>query len=121
MDQGSQRAERHNGHGVEMSPCDARHYKGRVRRGRPNPDGSLFHLANHYQALGEQEKRTYWIGKQASLMEKKLFEHPATMLEGLLRRGRPGRLPAAQASARPGRGTGQERKRRLEECCDATT
>ena len=53
----------------------ARHFTGRVHRGQANPEGSLFHLADYYQSLGEQEQRTYWIGKQSSSMEKKLLEH----------------------------------------------
>lgn len=52
-----------------------RHYAGRVRRAQANPEGSLFHLADHYQRLGEEGQRSYWVGKQASSMEKKLLEH----------------------------------------------
>lgn len=51
------------------------HYAGRVRRGTPAPKGSLFHLADYYQGLGEREQRTYWVDKQASSMEKKLLHH----------------------------------------------
>lgn len=52
-----------------------RHYTGRVRRAQANPEGSLFHLADHYQRLGEAGQRSYWVGRQASSMEKKLLEH----------------------------------------------
>lgn len=53
----------------------ARHYKGRVRRGSPNPEGSLFALADHYQRLGEDSQRGYWVEKQASSMTTKLVQH----------------------------------------------
>ncbi len=51
------------------------HFTGHVRRGRRNPEGSLFHLADRYQNMGEEERRAYWVGKQTSSMEKKLLEH----------------------------------------------
>jgi hypothetical protein len=51
------------------------HFAGRVRRGRRNPEGSLFALADRYQNMGDEEKRAYWVGAQATSMEKKLLEH----------------------------------------------
>ncbi len=45
-----------------------------MRGGQAAPVGSLFHLAEHYQRLGEEEQRIYWIRKQGSSMEKKLLE-----------------------------------------------
>jgi hypothetical protein len=54
----------------------ARHYKRRVRRGRPGPPGSLFHLADQYQKVGESEQqRAYWVEKQASSLAKKMLDH----------------------------------------------
>jgi hypothetical protein len=50
------------------------HFTGRVRGGQPAPEGSLFHLADHYQRLGERGQRDYWQTKQGSSMEKKLLE-----------------------------------------------
>lgn len=51
------------------------HFEGRVHGGQANPKGSLFALADYYQSLGEDEQRSYWVGKQASSMETKLLEH----------------------------------------------
>ena len=51
------------------------HYQGRVRRGKPAPEGSLFHLADTYELMGERAQRDYWVSRQAGSMEKKLLEH----------------------------------------------
>lgn len=61
-------------HGRPVVNWRAHHYTGRVRGGRPNPDGSLFALATYYQSLGERAQRDYWQTKQGSSMEKKLLE-----------------------------------------------
>jgi hypothetical protein len=51
------------------------HFQGRVRRGRAAPEGSLFHLADAYQLMGERAQRVLWVNSQAGSMEKKLLEH----------------------------------------------
>jgi hypothetical protein len=51
------------------------HFHGQIVRGSPGPEGSLFHLADYYEQLGEGARRPYWVGKQASSMANKLLLH----------------------------------------------